>query len=316
VDNTGMSPEDRYLVFGPFSHTAGYKAGWISCLISGCTIFATSNYDPHALLTLIHHDRVTIMPSPPTVWQAILTHPNLRDFNLSSLRAVSSGGTVVPVELIRRLRKDLGVGLVATGYGMTECCGSATVSAPDDDLETIANTVGRPIPGTEMCTIRTDSTNCSVDEPGEILIRDRKLLLGYLDDPEATAAAFTADGWFKTGDVGVFDERGYLKLTGRLKDMFIVGGFNVYSAEVENVLGGMPGIMHVSVIGVPDERLGEVGQAFIVPAPGVRLSEEQVTAYARDSMANYKVPRSVKFLSELPLNASGKVQKSLLRTLV
>jgi HIP---CoA ligase len=182
----------------------------------------------------------------------------------------------------------------------------------DDDAVTVATTCGRPFADFEL---RIDAAvpGESGSEEGEVLLRGPNVMLGYLDDPEATAAAIDADGWLHTGDIGVLDDNGNLRITDRLKDMYICGGFNVYPAEIEQVLARMPGVADAAVIGVPDERLGEVGRAFVVPRPDADLDEQSVIAYTREHLANFKAPRSVRFVDALPRNAGGKVVKPQLR---
>jgi acyl-CoA synthetase (AMP-forming)/AMP-acid ligase II len=199
--------------------------------------------------------------------------------------------------------------VISTGYGMTECAGSATQTLPGDDVERVANTVGVPIPGIEIRITRPDGSQAAPDEAGEVLIRGEKILIEYLDDPAATAEAVDSDGWLHSGDIGSIDRDGYLKITDRLKDMYIVGGFNVYPAEIERQMSALEGLHDCAVIGVPDERLGEVGHVFIVRSPGSKLNEEAVIAWSKAHLANYKVPRRVTFVDELPTNATGKVMK-------
>jgi acyl-CoA synthetase (AMP-forming)/AMP-acid ligase II len=219
------------------------------------------------------------------------------------LRVAVTGAADIPVELIRRINDELPFSVVITGYGLTET-GTATSTSPDDDFETVATTVGRARPGFE---VRVDAP---VGEAGEVIIKGPTVMAGYLDDPEATAATLSADGWLRTGDLGVLDERGYLRIVGRIKDMFIVGGFNVYPAEVENTLLRHPDIKQAAVIGIPDDRLGEVGMAFLVTS----AAPEDIQAWSRERMANYKVPRKIEIVDELPLNATGKVVKDELRS--
>jgi HIP---CoA ligase len=200
---------------------------------------------------------------------------------------------------------------VLTAYGLTEANGMGTMCRTDDDAVTVATTCGRPFAGFEL---RIDSTgDDSAQESGEVLLRGPNVMLGYLADPEATAAAIDADGWLHTGDIGVVDEAGNLRITDRLKDMYICGGFNVYPAEIEQVLARMQGVADAAVIGVPDERLGEVGRAFVVTRPDSTLDEATVIAYSREHLANFKAPRSVRFVEALPRNAGGKVLKPQLR---
>ncbi|HTZ69424.1 MAG TPA: AMP-binding protein [Acetobacteraceae bacterium] len=312
---SGVSGGDRYMAFGPFSHTASYKAGWVAALLCGCTLYGVNKLDPLSIMALIGTEKINFMPAPPTILQTILTHPRRPDFDLSSLEFISTGAAVVPIELVRRLKLEVGVDRMATGYGLTECCGTATSTRPEDSLEIVANTAGRAAPGIEVCCVRPDGGEAAPGEPGEVLVRAAKVTLGYLDNPKATAEAIDKDGWLHTGDIGTLDEAGNLKITDRLKDMYIVGGFNCYPAEIERDLAGLPGVMHCAVIGVPDERLGEVGRAYIVRAPESTLTEAEVAIWCKQNLANYKAPRSIVFVESLPLNASGKVMKHELRAM-
>ena len=316
VDIARQTPEDRYCVFGPFSHNASYKAGWVAGLLSGATIYWPEAYDPVSVLNLIANNRITVMPAPPTVFQELLALPNWRDWDLSSYRFLSTGSTVVPIALMKQLQAETPIKEISTGYGMTECCGSATHTRPGDPMERVAYTVGTALPGTEIRVAAADSRPLPTGEPGEVLIRDDKLLIEYLDNPEATRATLDEDGWLHSGDIGFLDADGYLKLTDRLKDMYIVGGFNVYPAEIEKQMSGLPGIRQSAIIGVPDQRLGEVGHAFVVRAAGSTITAEEVIAWSRANLANYKVPRGVTFLDALPMNSTGKVIKFALKDLL
>ena len=205
--------------------------------------------------------------------------------------------------LIERMQSELDIDIVLTAYGLTEAAGFGTMCSADDDAITVATTCGRPIADFEL----------RLDDSGEVLLRGPNVMLGYLDDPEATAAAIDGEGWLHTGDIGTLDAAGNLTITDRLKDMYICGGFNVYPAEVEQVLARLEGVAEAAVIGVPDHRLGEVGKAFVVVKDGAQLDEATVIAYTREHLANFKVPRSVAFLDVLPRNPGGKVVKPQLR---
>jgi acyl-CoA synthetase (AMP-forming)/AMP-acid ligase II len=315
LDISAVREGDRYLAFGPFSHTASYKAGWVTTMLCGCKLFARNKLDPLAIMKLINDERINFMPAPPTVLQSILAHPDRDKYDLSSLEFISTGSAVVPIEMVRRLKLEVGVDQVATAYGLTEVCGTAAFTRPGDPLELVANTAGRAVPGVEIRCVRPDGADTDAGEPGEVLVRAAKQMLGYFENPKATAETIDADGWIHTGDIGTLDAAGNLKITDRLKDMYIVGGFNCYPAEIERDLAGLPGIMHCAVIGVPDERLGEVGRAFIVRAPQATLTATDVMTWCKQNLANYKAPRSVVFVDELPLNATGKVMKHALRAL-
>jgi acyl-CoA synthetase (AMP-forming)/AMP-acid ligase II len=243
----------------------------------------------------------------------ILAHPDRATFDLSSLRLAVTGAASIPVELIHRMRRELSLETILTAYGLTESTGVVSMCRPGDDPETIATTSGRAIPDVEVRCVDPAGREVARGTAGEIVVRGYNVMQGYFDDPAATAEAIDADGWLHTGDVGVMDARGYLRITDRLKDMFITGGFNCYPAEIESILLGGPGVGQVAVIGIPDERLGEVAMAFIVPAAGATLSPEAVIAWSRENMANYKVPRRVAIVDALPMNATGKVTKFVLR---
>jgi acyl-CoA synthetase (AMP-forming)/AMP-acid ligase II len=312
-DVVGLREGDRYLVVNPFFHAFGYKAGWLVCLMFGATVLPQAVFDGDEVMARIGRDRISVLPGPPTLLQGILNHPDRATYDLSSLRLTVTGAAAIPVELITRLRDELTFETIVTGYGLTETCGIATMCRHDDDPETIATTSGRAIPDVEVRIVDEHGTELPRGEAGEIVVRGYQVMRGYFEDAAETAATIDADGWLHTGDVGIMDERGYVRITDRIKDMFIVGGFNAYPAEIENLMLRHPGIAQVAVVGVPDDRLGEVGMAFVVARPGATVDPEQVLAWCRAEMANYKVPRYVELLAELPLNAMGKVTKFELR---
>jgi acyl-CoA synthetase (AMP-forming)/AMP-acid ligase II len=304
-----VTPEDRYLIVNPFFHTLGYKAGWLTSLLRGALILPHAVFDADAVLARIERDRVSVMPGPPTLFHALLASPKLESTDRSSLRVTITGAAVVPPELILRMRRDLNFKIVMTAYGLSETCGVVTMCSPDDELETISATSGAPIEGVEVRIAGATGP----DETGEILVRGFNVMRGYFEDPEATAEAVDPDGWLATGDIGSLTPAGDLRITDRKKDMFIVGGFNVYPAEVENMLSSHPAVAQVAIVGAPDPRQGEVGKAFVVLRPGASVTEDALIGWARERMANYKVPRQVVFRSALPVNAAGKVEKFVLR---
>ena len=308
----GLEPEDRYLIVNPFFHMFGYKAGWLAGLLRGATIFPVAVFDVERVLTVVQAERITVLPGAPTIYRSILDHPDRRDFDLTSLRVAVTGAADVPVALIEQMRAELPFSTILTGYGLTEA-GTVTGSRPDDDATTIATTAGRAMPGLEIVVGDSHGVEVERGATGELLVRGYSVMQGYLDDAAATSTAVDANGYLHTGDLATMDERGYVRIVGRLKDMFIVGGFNVYPAEIENVLMTHGSIGQVAVIGVPDERMGEVGMAWLIPAPGHDLDPDAVIAWARDRMANYKVPRHARVVDSLPINAAGKVVKEDLR---
>ena len=278
----GLTEGDRYLIVNPFFHTFGYKAGIIACLMTGATIVPEPVFDVDAVLARIEQERITVLPGPPTLYQSILDHPERDEFDLSSLRLAVTGAAVVPVELIRRMRSELTFDTVLTAYGLTESTGTVTMCRRGDDAEVIAHTSGRAIPGIEVRVVDDKGLELARGEPGEIVVRGYTVMAGYFEDPEATAEAIDADGWLHTGDIGVMDDAGNVRITDRKKDMFIVGGFNAYPAEIEGAFLGNDAISQVAVVGVPDPRMGEVGCAFVVPRPGASSGADELLAWARE----------------------------------
>ena len=309
----GLDDTDRYLAINPFFHSFGYKAGIIAWLVTGGTLVPVPVFDVPIAMRLIATERITMMPGPPTLYQTILNHPDRADLDSSSLRLAVTGAASVPVSLVEQMRDDLGFDTVITAYGLTEACGFATMCRRSDDATTIATTSGRAMPGIEVIVVDDDGAPLPTGEPGEVVVRGYNVMAAYFEDPAATAETVDADGWLHTGDVGVMDERGYLKITDRKKDLFIVGGFNAYPAEIENLLLAHPDIAQVAVIGVPHERMGEVGVAFVVATTGTRPDPDAIIAWARGAMANYKVPSQVHVVDALPFNPGGKVMKFELR---
>ena len=293
---------DRYACVYPFFHTAGLKSGVLACTLRGAAIYPLPVFDVPVVMDLVARERITMLPGPPTVFQTILEHPDRASFDLSSLRSSVTGAAVVPVETVRRMRDDLGIKTVVTGYGMTETTGTISMCRHDDPPEVIAHTVGRPIPGVEVRIL----------DDGEIVVRGFNVMQSYFANPEATAETIV-DGWLHTGDIGFVDDGGNLHITDRKKDMFIVGGFNAYPAEIEKTMMEHPAIGQVAVVGVPDERMGEVGVAFVVPAAGATVDPDEVVSWCKEGMANFKVPRRIEVVDALPLNPTGKVLKYVLR---
>jgi acyl-CoA synthetase (AMP-forming)/AMP-acid ligase II len=297
-DLADLREGDRYLIVNPFFHTFGYKAGCIASCIRGATMLPVAVFDVEKMVELIERERVTMLPGPPTLYHTLLAANRQRD--LSSLRAAVTGSADIPVELIRRIRNELPFETIMTGYGLTEA-GTVTASRRGDSFEDIATTVGTACEDIEV----------RIADDGEVLVRGYNVMQGYLDDPAATAEAVDADGWLHTGDAGTIDAGGRVRIVGRKKDMFIVGGFNAYPAEIEDFLLEHPAVAQAAVIGVPDERLGQVGRAFVVAKAPV--AEADLIAWSRQRMAGFKVPRGIVFVDTLPLNAAGKVAKDQLQ---
>ncbi|WP_119294855.1 FadD3 family acyl-CoA ligase [Streptomyces sp. YIM 130001] len=312
----GLREGDRYLIVNPFFHTFGYKAGVIACLMRGATMIPQPVFNVDTVLANIAAESISVLPGPPTLHQSLLDHPARAAHDLTALRLVVTGAAVVPLQLVERLRSELHIATVLTAYGLSEAGGIVTMCRRGDPAEVIAATSGRAIPDTEVQVVTPDGDEAPPGTPGEIMVRGHNVMQGYFEDPQETKKAITPDGWLRTGDVGVLDTGGNLRITDRIKDMFIVGGFNAYPAEIEQLLGLHPDIADVAVVGVPDPRLGEVGSAYVVRHPDTTLTADDVIAWSRREMANYKVPREVHFLPDLPRNASGKVVKGELRARV
>jgi acyl-CoA synthetase (AMP-forming)/AMP-acid ligase II len=268
-----------------------------------------------AVLKQIQDDKISMLPGPPTIYQSILAHPDREKYDLSSLRLAVTGAAPVPVSLIDRMRNELNFESVVTAYGLTETCGFVSICRPDDPAEVISGSSGRAMDGIEIKCVDAQGDEVPRGTPGEIWVRGYNVMQGYFENEQATRETITDDGWLKTGDIGVMDENGYIDITDRMKDMYISGGFNVYPAEIENALSAMEGIIQLAVIGVPDERMGEVGKVFCVKQADSGLTESDVIGFAKQHLANYKIPRSVVFLDAMPMNASGKILKTSLREL-
>lgn len=312
AEKVSLTQGDRYLIINPFYHTFGYKAGWLACLLAGATAYPMAVFDIEAVKKIIVDEDITVLPGPPTIFQSLLNE-GVRAEDVPSLRLAVTGAASIPPVLIERMRSDLGIETVLSAYGLSESTGLVSLTSPDDTAETVALTSGRPVDGVELRIVDSDGQTVPIGETGEIWVRGINVMLGYFEDEAATAEAIDADGWLHTGDVGFVREDGCLRITDRLRDMFISGGFNCYPAEIEAMMMRHPDVATVAVIGVPDERLGEVGHAFVVPKTGVELTRDALWSWCRENMANYKVPRNYDFMTSLPLNASGKVLKNELR---
>jgi acyl-CoA synthetase (AMP-forming)/AMP-acid ligase II len=309
----GLRAGDRYLVVNPFFHSFGLNAGIVAALVKGATVIPHAVFDVDAVMKRAAEEQVSMLPGPPTIYQSMLDHPRIGEYDMTSLRLAVTGAAPVPVELIRRMRAELGFETIVTGYGLTEATGIATMCRHDDDPETISTTSGRAIPDVEVRIINDEGAEVPRGEPGEVVIRGYNIMRGFIHDPEATAEAIDAEGWLHTGDVAVMNDRGYITITDRTKDMFIVGGFNAYPAEIENMINEHPSVAQVAIIGVPDDRMGEVGYAYVIPRLNATITPDELRAWCRDKMANYKVPRYFEIVAEVPHNAGGKVLKYELR---
>jgi fatty-acyl-CoA synthase len=311
TDLHGWTRQDRYLVPVPYFHIFGSMGAIAANCLVGSTQVVMEVFDAAEAMRLIQDERVTIFSGVPTMFITILGHPDLGRHDLRSLRTGSIGAAPVPLEIMRRiLDPERGLGIDAlVVYGLTEATGGTHWTRPGDPLDKRVATVGLPTPEIrDRIVDPATGRECGPGEEGEVCIQGPTLMLGYYNMPEATARKIR-DGWLHTGDMGVKDADGYLRITGRLTDMIIVGGFNTYPAEIENFYLQHPKILDVSIVGVPDPVMGEAVMAFVIPRPGQALTPEEVIAFARGRIANFKVPRYVEIVEQFPLTGSGKVQK-------
>lgn len=309
-----ISAEDRYLVISPFSHTFGYKVGVLVCLATGAAIYPMATFDLDETVRLLREEKISVIPGAPTIHQSILDHPNFPAAEETNWRLAVLGSAMVPDRLLERLRTEAQVQQLTTAYGLSEAV-VVTMCRPGDSAHTVTTTAGRPTAGFEVRVVDTGGRIVPAGTPGEILVRGENVMLGYLDDPQATAKAIDADGWLHTGDMGKLNEDGYLSIVDRIKDMFTVGGFNVYPAEVENTIGSLDGVSACAVLPQPDARMGEVAHAVVEVLAGSQLTEQDVITHCRKWLANYKVPRTVEITAQLPRNAAGKILKRNIRPL-
>ncbi|MBI2525658.1 MAG: AMP-binding protein [Candidatus Rokubacteria bacterium] len=303
--------EDRYLVAVPYFHIFGSMGAVAANCLVGSTQVVMETFDAGEALRLIEAERVTIFSGVPTMFITLLGHPSFGRFDLRSLRTGSIGASPVPVEIMRRiLDRERGLGMDAlVVYGLTEATGGTHWTHSGDPIEKRVATVGMHTPEIEdRVADPVTGRELLAGEEGEVCIKGPTLMLGYYKKPEATAEKIR-DAWLRTGDMGVKDADGYLRITGRLTDMIIVGGFNTYPAEIENFYLRHPKLLDISVVGVPDPVMGEVVMAFVIPKPGEALTPEEIVEFGRGRIANYKLPRYVEVVEQFPLTGSGKVQK-------
>src|SRR5215469_11941881 len=298
----------------PLFHTAGCAMGVLGCAHQRACYVLCQLFDPSLVLTAAQDHRADLLPGVPTMLIAMLAHPGFDRFDLSRLSGVLSGGSPVPPELAHRVEQRFGVQFT-TVYGQTELSPVVTQTSPDDSPEDKATTTGRPLPQVEVA-VRDPVTRDIVPtgQPGEICARGYQAMLGYFDMPERTAETLDPDGWVRTGDLGILDDRGYLQVTGRIKDMIIRGGENIYATEIEQVLFGHPGVRDVAVLGLPDPTWGEIVAAVVVPAePGQLPAVTELPDLCRSHLPPHKTPARWFGVTELPLTGSGKIQKFRLR---
>lgn len=312
-ESNDLTDADRTVLVNPFFHSFGYRSGWVSALTAGMTIYPLATFDPAKMLELIERERITQLSGAPTIFFSLMEHPDFATRDISSLRSGHTGGAKTPPDIIKAGYEKFGFDIFLTSFGQTESTAVISTNRAGDPLDAIISTVGRPIPRLEVRIVDPEGNAVVQGERGELLVRGPNVMQGYFEDPEQTAKTIDADGWLHTGDVAALDEEGRLRILDRLKDIVIVGGFNAYSVEIELMLADHPAIADVAIIGVPDERMGEVTGACVVLKPGQVLDLATLSAWCRDRMANYKVPRHLYLFDDLPRTPLGKVQKFELR---
>ena len=309
----GFTQADRLCIPVPLYHCFGMVMGSLVCTVTGGTmVFPGEGFDPLATLQALHDERCTALHGVPTMFIAQLDHPEFKRFDLAALRKGIMAGSPCPVEVMKRVNVDMHMSDVTIAYGMTETSPVSFQSAPSDPLHLRVSTVGRVLPHLEVKVIDTDGATVHVGQAGELCTRGYSVMRGYWGDEELTAEALRG-GWMHTGDLGHIDAHGYCSIVGRVKDMLIRGGENVYPREVEEFLFRHPAIAQVQVFGVPDARYGEEVCAWVVLKPGATATTDEVRDFCRDQIAHYKVPRYVHFVDEIPMTVTGKAQKFLMR---
>ncbi len=305
---------DRLCLPVPLFHCFGIVLGIMSVLTHGSTVVMLEVFDPLLALAAVHKERCTSIYGVPTMFIAELEHPMFGMFDLTSLRTGIMAGSPCPIERMRQCVERMHMRDITSVYGLTEASPGMTQTRTDDPLEKKVGTVGRPFPDIEVRVIDPETgEDCPTDVPGEVVCRGYNSMKGYYKMPEETARIIDQDGWLHSGDIGAFDSDGFLRITGRLKDMIIRGGENIYPKEIEEFVNSVPGVLDTQVVGVPDTKYGEVVGAFVILKPGADLTPEDIQDYARPRIARYKVPKHVFLVKEFPLTASGKIQKYRLR---
>jgi len=311
----GYTDADRVCIPVPFYHCFGMVLGNLACTTHGATmVIPAPAFEPEASLQAVQSERCTSLYGVPTMFIAELEHPRFGDFDLSALRTGIMAGSPCPIEVMRRVIERMHMSEVTICYGMTETSPVSTQTRADDDVEHRTGTVGRVHPHVEV-RIADPETGRTLPcgEPGELLTRGYSVMLGYWNEPDKTADSIDAARWMHTGDLATMDDDGYVKITGRIKDMVIRGGENLYPREIEEFLYGHPDVADVQVVGVPDERYGEELAAFVVLREGAACTEDDLRAWCRGKIAHHKVPRYVRFVDEFPMTVTGKVQKFKMR---
>jgi fatty-acyl-CoA synthase len=314
-DSMNITEHDRMCFGLPLYHCGGCVCCALNCVTHGATIILPSaSFDASALLQTVEEERATVIGGVPTMFIAELGHPEFARFDLSSLRAALIGGAPCPVDLLKRMNSDMHCREVSVIYGQTEASPVITMHAPGDTLEQRSSTVGRAMPNVEVKVVSTTTgETLPIGELGELCARGYSIMTGYDQEPEATARAIDAEGWLHTGDLAIMRPDGHLHIRGRLKEMILRGGENIYPAEIESFLFSHPKIADAHVVGLPDLKLGEIVAAWIRPKTGETLTVEEVREYCQGKIAHFKIPQHIRLVDSFPMTVTGKVQKFRIR---
>ncbi|MEZ7173413.1 AMP-binding protein [Sporosarcina sp. OR05] len=309
-----LTNEDRVCIPVPFFHCFGCVLGNLAAVTHGATMVIVEQFDPLRVLQAVQDEKCTALHGVPTMFISELNHPDFKKYDTSLLRTGIMAGSTCPIEVMKRVISDMGAHEITICYGQTECSPVITQTQTDDPIEKRVSTVGKPHPYVEVKIIDPmTGEEVPVGEPGELCTRGYHVMKGYYNNEEATREAIDEKGWLRTGDIAVMDEDGYIDITGRIKDVIIRGGENIYPREVEEFLYTHPAVLDVQIVGVPDEKYGEEVMAWIIPKKGAAIDEESIRSFCKGQISHHKIPRFIHFVEEYPMTASGKIQKFKLR---
>ena len=313
AEHTKVTPDDFVTLALPLNHVGGITCGVLTMLLEGAGCELVPMFDPKTIIQLSEKNPPTIIPGVPTMHTLLLMNPDIGSFNSQNVRLVITGGSNAEPALLTKLYETFPNAAVMNLYGLSETSGAVVLSPWESDYDTTIRSIGKPIGDFQVKVVDTEGKDVPTGETGELLFKGDAVTAGYFRMPEETKEAFEVDGWLHTGDMGFVDQVGYITLMGRLKEMYVQGGFNVYPVEVENLLSKHPKVAMVAGIGVADPVLGEVGRYYIVPKPDQAPTEEELKVYCKEHLADYKVPKRIVLRSELPLTPVGKVMKAKLK---
>jgi fatty-acyl-CoA synthase len=309
-----FTADDILCIPVPMYHCFGMVLGTLACVAHGATmVLPCEVFDPEPVLAAVQSEKCTALHGVPTMFIAELDHPDYGNYDVSSLRTGIIAGSTCPIELMKRLIDDMDLKEIVIGYGQTECSPIDAMTAIDDSFEARVTTVGRAHTNWELKIIREDGGTADVGETGEVCARGYGVMQGYWDDEDKTAETIDAEGWLHSGDLGEMDAEGYVKITGRIKDMIIRGGENVYPREIEEFLYTHPDIQEVQVFGVPDDKYGEQVAAWVQVREGASLTAEEIREHCAGQITHFKIPRYIKLVNEFPMTVTGKMQKFVMR---